>query len=375
MKSNLHLPRALGPPRAIGPTAAFTLVELIGVVAVIFVLALAVLPAMLRQLDDLERSYEESALASLAGGLRSYVLATRTVPGTNTIATDLANQLGWTVAAVQTNGRGVRRFFIPDPDTRIGTNRTLPYIQTNIPAVSLPTNQPTNRFMIVSTLRSVLPPSVFPGCSTNAVAFKNAWEGADGARPTGWSDGDWSDIMIQRVDLKRLYTQVILNSTALTNGKFSLDDTNNHRSLPRIPFTAHLLQGTELGLHTNTGALQFRQIVQGAGGLTNRAPFYPGPSFVFEKGTWRGKLFLTTASQQRNGMDLQGAYEIFMSGPLRANAGSVTQSTLTWNFYNFMSNYVYWASTTGGSSFAAAKKAAVTNSFNSIKSDLSYYCK
>ena len=365
---------------------AFTLVELIGVVAVIFILALAVMPAMLKQMYDVERTKEQATLQALGAGLHSYVLSTRIIPGTNTIATDLANQLGWAAADVRTNGRGVLRYFILDPATRIGTNAVLPYVQTNILAANLPTNQPTNRFLIVTTLRSVLPVSVTRGCATNTVAFQNAWDSDEGVRPASWSDGDWGDILIQRVNLQSLFQQVILNSIVAsndvsypaTNGEFSLDVTNNHAPLPRTPFSAYVLQGTRLGLHANGGGLQVLQVIQGAGGLTNGAPFYPAPSFVYEKGnagqgagSWRGKLFLTTAAQQLKGPDLQGAYEVFMSGPVRANAGGVTQATLTWNFYNYMSNYVTWAS----NSFSASKKTAVSNSFNAIKSDLSYYCK
>ena len=263
--------------------------------------------------------------------------------------------------------------------SRFGTNRTLPYIQTNI--LNLPPNQPTNRFLIFTTMRSVLPASVFPGCSTNAVAFKNAWEGDDGTRPTGWTDGDWSDILIQRVDLKQLFTQVVLNSVRVTNGslvttnfgEYSIDNTNNHVALsPTVPLSVYLLQGTRLGLHTNGGALQVLQIIQGAAGLTNRAPYYPGPSFVFERGAWRGKLFLTPAAENRTGVDLQSAYNLFMLGPVRANPGAPSQAVLTENFRNYMSNYVNWA----GAGFpTTATKTAVSNSLVAIKSNLGLYCK
>ena len=368
-------PPSSWPRGPVSDRAAFTLVELIGVVAVICILALAVLPALLKQLDDTARAQEIATLKRLGNGLQSYVLTTRIIPGTNTIATDLAGQLGWSVSEVRTNLRGSSRVFLMDPNTRIGTNRSLPYIQTNILVANLPTNQPTNRFMIITSMRGggVLPTSVTAGGATNSAAFQQIWESDDGVQPSGWTGGgDWSTILVERVDLRNLFVQVILNSSATNNGEFSVDDPNDHLTLPRIPFTTYLLQGTMLGLHTNGGALQLMQVVQGSSQLTNRQPYYPCPSFVFEKGAWRGKLFMTTDAQKRTGVDLQGAYEVFMSGALRSNAGGVTQSTLTWNLYNFMSNYVNWAA---GGTFAAAKKTAVTNSFNAIKSDLSYYCK
>ena len=355
------------------------MLELIGVLAIMCILAMALVPAVLRKMDDLERANEEKQLQALAGALRSSVLATRVIPSTNTIVANLATQLGWSADDVRTNGRGMLRYFIVDPATAIGTNRTLPYTQTNIPAAGLPTTQPTNRFLILSTLRSSQA-TVAADCAADAAHFQSAWESDEGIAPTsattGWPTADWGDVLIQRVDLRTLFTQVILNSSPGTNGEFSLDNTNNHLTLPRVPFSAYLLQGTKLGLHTNGGALQIMQIVQGAGGVTNRAPFFPGPSFVFERGNWRGKLFLTTAGQQRNGLDLQGAYEIFTSGPTRVDTGGLKYGgvgpyTITGNFYNFMSNYVNWSV----AGFTAGTKAAVTNSFNAIRSDLSYYCK
>ena len=115
---------------------------------------------------------------------------------------------------VRANGRGVQRYFIVDPATAIGTNRTLPYTQTNIPAAGLPTTQPTNRFIILSSLCSSQA-TVAADCATAAAHFQSAWESDEGialtSATTGWPTADWGDVLIQRVDYR-----YDTNMTALT---------------------------------------------------------------------------------------------------------------------------------------------------------------
>jgi len=354
------------------------MVELLGVIAVIFLLAMAVQPALMKQLDIVARGQEQTNLVTIASGLKSYIMINHRIPGTNTIVSDVASQLGWLASAVQTNAMGCPRYFLVDParpSQSVGTNLALPFTQ----AAAGPTNPPVNRVLLVTTMRTVLPTSVTIGCATNSAAFSNLWISADGTSPNGWSDGSWDDIMVQRVNLGSLFVQVVLNSSSVTNGEYSLDNTNNHIALPYLPYSGYFLQGSTLGLHTNGGGLQSLEVLQNYGGGSRfgnaTTYFYQCPSFVFEKGFWRGALYQTSSIGYTNGAGtfLQSAYDIFMLGPPRANSFGVTQASLTWDFYLFMSNYVYWASSGSGGSFAAAKKAAVTNSYNAIKSDLSYY--
>ncbi len=356
----------------------FSLVEMIGVLAIILILALAVQPSLMKQMDTVSRAQERSSLQTISDALNSYILLNHRIPGTNTIMTDVANQLGWLPGQVQTNALGGGRYFLVDPtvpNPSTGTNLSLPF--TEVPGG--PTNPPVNRVVLVTSMRTSIPASVLVGCTTNAVAFSNLWNAADGVSPIGWVDGSWDDIMVQRINLGPLFVQVILNSSSVTNGEYSIDGTNSHAALPKVPYSAYFLQGAVLGLHTNGGGLQSLQVLQpyaGVNRLTNNASyFFQVPSYVFDKGYWRGGLYVTASTGNTNGSGdvMQSAYDIFMSGPPRANAFGVTQSSLTWDFYNFMSNYVYYAGAANGGSFAAAKKAVVTNSFISVMSDLTYY--
>lgn len=346
MKTLSLLPRRA----ATGPRRAFSMIEMLGVLVIIVILALALLPALIKQADITARDLEATNQRALADGLQTCVLKTRTVPAPATMAADIAAQLGWLVSDVATNARGYTRYFIADPALRLGTsNGTLPYVQGTNGSI-----QPINpRVMILSSMGQDLPATVTSGPATNATVFEQIWASADGVAPSEALAGvcRWDDVVIQRQNLGLLFTQVILNNNPSTGyttnnlGRYSVDNTNQHVRLPAVPFSAWFLKGTALGLHGSSGALQVLQVLQDCPQLTNGSPYFISPSFVYEKGVWRGKLFLEPdGGLVRCGADLQAAYDVFMSGPPNTyKVGSSTQTTVTWSMYMFMSNYCNWA--------------------------------
>src|SRR5678815_1258884 len=62
------------------PQRAMTLIEMIGVLTVIAILAGATIPAALRILDRLAAEKEAATLQSLADALKDGILKTRTIP-------------------------------------------------------------------------------------------------------------------------------------------------------------------------------------------------------------------------------------------------------------------------------------------------------
>jgi hypothetical protein len=319
---------------------------------VIVILSLAIVPALMRQADMTARDLEAGTCKLIVSGLESCTVKTRTIPGTNTMAQDVALQLGWLTSDVNVNSRGRPRYFVVDPNLRIGTtNGTLPYVQTNTGSI-----QPISpRLMVVTTLGRELPSAAI---SPTAAQFEQIWNSADRTAPTGWTNGGfWEDIVVERVNLGLLFVQIILNNNptpALTNmlGRYSVDFTNSQRYLPTNgPLTTFLLKGSALGLHNSYGALQVVQVLTDTPQTNNTAyyKYYQFPSFVYDYGVWRGKMFLgPNGGLTRCGADLQAAYEVFMSGsPNVYKVGGVNQSTVTWSMYLFMSNYVNWASSVG----------------------------
>jgi len=348
----------------------FSMVELLAVLCVLAILGAAVAPSLLRALEAESKRREAQALSSISRGLREYVLQARQVPALAVLAGHVAQILGWPIQSVQTNAFGQARLFLYDPDLRIGstTASTLPYTQGTLGA----SNVAGARFMAISSLNSPLP-AILTQPGTNAAAvFAGIWEAPDETAPAGWTwGGKWDDIKIQRLNLAPLFTQVVLNNETAQMGRYSIDGTNTHVALPSNPFAAHFIARTALGLHDHLGGLQAIQVVPDVTAGTNNLAYAFAPSYVYELGIWRGRLFMGIPPPSRSGQDLQAAYEIFISVPPNVyKVGGVNQSSLTWSMYLFMSNYVVWAN----SGFSAGARSAVVASQSSLSSQLSTYC-
>jgi type II secretory pathway pseudopilin PulG len=341
----------------------------IGVMAVMAILALALMPTELRQIDAAARQKETEALSVMVGGLRNHILDSRSLPAAGTVFSNVARTIGWQLASVQTNARGNPRLYLVDPALRVGTNTaaTLPFVQ---PLLGV-TNVEGGRLMLVSGLGQSLPASVTQAGTNAATVFEMLWNAGEDVAPVGWTGGDWADVKIGRLSLLPMFTQVVLRNQSTQTGRFSIDRTNNQVTLPSAAFSSLYLVRTLLGLHSDTGQLQAAQVLQDVVTLTNGPPHYLCPTFVYEDGQWRGEYYKGTSAQKHNGETLQWACELFLSGPPNVyQVGSVTPASLTGKMYLFMSNYVVWAE--GG--FQSGQKAAVTAAQAAMESELGTYC-
>lgn len=364
------------PRSPVAQLRAFSLVEMLGVLTVITIMAMAVMPTLLRRIDKAAKDTESAALQQLGAGLKEYILDSRTVPSAATVHSNIANELGLQTSQVASNSRGNPRFYLVDPHFRLGSNHigNLPYVQGIYGCTN---NNDDLRVLLITSMGEALPSIITNwGASSNTV-FDGIWNAPDFTMPAGWSwGGNWADIMVQRLSLEPLFVQVALNNNSAQMGRISIDTTNTTVALPSTNFSPYYLSRTVLGLHSDTGVLQVKQVLQDVSSPTNTPSTCLAPSFVYDQGIWRGRLFATQAApgstQAHTPLDLQAAYNLFMSGPANVygTSGKISQTNVTVTMYRFMSNYVYWAS----NSFPAGGKATVTTAQSAMSSEVGNYC-
>ena len=154
------------------PLRSFSLIELIGVLTVIAILAAVLAPSLIRQMDRIAGEQESAALRSLSDALQQSIMRKCYIPDASDWATNIAAELGVDLADVTINSRRQPRFFLIDPALRIGNNNPglLPYNQagwgsvvTNNGGVIVPPL--SARLVILTSIGRALPAGL-----TNGVA-------------------------------------------------------------------------------------------------------------------------------------------------------------------------------------------------------------
>jgi hypothetical protein len=319
--------RSRGPGRA-----GFSVIELVGVLAIMAILAVALIPALMKGYDRAARENESRSLESMGTGLRGHIVRFQNIPNHTNYAPVLATELGWQVSDVLTNARGMRRVFLIDP--WITNTLQVPYTQSSIGLTNPIT--PFVRVIFLSSVGAPLPGSLVSGIASSPTVFSNIWNAAELAVPTGWTwKGNGEDLRMCRVDLDSLFVPVVLNYDTYTvnstnRGRFTIG-TSVTNILPIIPsYTASFIKGSVLGLHSHSDSantLQVREVVQ-----------HP-LSFVYEKDAWRGQLFLGRGLRLTSGLDLQAAHDLFVASPSNMNAQGSPMATPTL-VVNALSNYM-----------------------------------
>src|SRR5262245_44622147 len=86
-------------------TRGFTLIEIIGVTAVIAALAALIAPSIIRRVDRAAWTRETADLNSIADAYTQSILRTKTIPSFTNLASAVASEMSLPVSAVTTNAR------------------------------------------------------------------------------------------------------------------------------------------------------------------------------------------------------------------------------------------------------------------------------
>jgi prepilin-type N-terminal cleavage/methylation domain-containing protein len=308
--------------------SGFTLLEMIGALAIMAILAAAVVPRVIKSMDRAAYTKEAADLKAINDALVLQILSTKSIPSETTWAQAVA---GWTmrpVTNITTTPRGHARAFLIDAG---GWANSLPYTQgTN--GATAPTNA---RVMIVSTIACDLSLTSAKLATAN---FTDIWNTPEGSKPSTWSawPGNGADLLIQRINLEPLFHRLILANRDGTNSAaaFSILPLTDTLSVsPGVGWNVLYLDGTTVTLKSNT-------VVQTALLLTHDV------SFVFENGYWRGHISPVSVSDS-SGTFAQTAIN-FGGSTWNFNAGQgggkgASQLSVLTAFYSFMFNYTLWA--------------------------------
>jgi prepilin-type N-terminal cleavage/methylation domain-containing protein len=242
---------------AVRVKSGFTLIEMIGVMAIMAILAAVVVPNGLRAIDRASVSAEQKTLTNLGGEVRRYLHDYGSPPGTATWAADISAYSEISQLNIATNTRQMNRLYFLDPDPTPGAFHM--------------------RAIILSSMRQGM---TLPTSLTTA-QFDALWRTLDGTVPSSASWNGWTAfaadyLVIERVNFKADYHDIILsNSSGLSTPPVSTIAAYEVRSSrgvliqsgtvqPGNSFPLTLVQNVRINLYpgpTATGNIDFTYVV------------------------------------------------------------------------------------------------------------------
>jgi len=250
---------------ASGPAvAAFTLIEMIGVLAILTILAGVVTPNILHSIERAEVRAEADTLHALGGQIALY-LRDNAAPPTSAVPPALPN---WTTqlsfyaslnaADILTNKRQMTRLYVPDP---IAINQ---------------------RSMLISSMRTGL---ALPAAATISANFQAVWNTVDGTVPAAPGWGAWTAgpggnieyLVIERINLASVYRNELLAwSVTLNNASGSaasyqiISATGGPGAIVPVANLTHptltpLYSRDRLNLFNKLGVLNYTYVISNSG--------------------------------------------------------------------------------------------------------------
>jgi len=342
---------------------------MVGVLAVLAILATALAPSFVRQMDKTSGDQESAALKSLGDALqRSIMRYPHYIPSEADWASTVAIELGTDITSVTNSPRRQPRVFLIDPALQIGLNgRGLPYSQTSAGSVVtngsgavIPPVSP--RVMILSSIGRALPAGLVSGVASDA-NFTNIWNSADGTVPpapvfSGWAGGV-DDLKVQRIDLSPLFVELQLTrnvSSCCPSYSIDLDSLNSSISVSGSisDWPGYFIQNSILYLYNDPA-----HPLPGGGYLDSQQILIRNNSFIYDQNVWRGSI---GGEGLLAGLDIASVVDRYMAAYPNVNAQYRTnqQAVVVQSMINFMDRYNDWAAA-GFPTNSAPTYAAVTN--------------
>lgn len=226
-------------------TKGFTLMELIGVMAIMALLAATVAPSLVKTVDRAYGDAESVNIKQLADALQQAIIETKRIPTQTT--SDWVNTLSAYISLsknqIEFNGRNFRRRIYIDPMFFTSTNTNFPgYVQST----GLTTAPVSPRIMIISDLARHAPAAP----NTNA-AFTQIWDQTSGATVI---EGD--KVKIQRLHLAPLFHRLLLTNSKPQQPSYRLENGSNSPVPPASGgadgnLTRYVMHNTRISLYVD----------------------------------------------------------------------------------------------------------------------------
>ena len=266
---------------------AFSLIEMIGVMAIIAIVATIITPNLARRISRINGEKEDDTLGVLADGLVRYVKAYQGIPGGSTWVTNVSTMTGVPVKQVRyfnsdTNNARVYLIHPAFVPTNAATTDPL-WTQTSSGATSV-TNA---KIIILSSQKANLALPVSSGKAASSAAFDAIWDWnfdpVTKAPPAGWPvswNGNGEYLHVQRINLAGQFYRVTFSNSqfpsvypAVQFGSASSVTLNSTSAID-----AYYIQSTYLRLYKDSGAGGALDLSYGVESAMN---------FLYESNRWR----------------------------------------------------------------------------------------
>ena len=266
----------------------FTLIEMIGVLAIIAIVATIITPNLARRMSRANGEKEDQVLSVLADGLVRAVRSGQSIPGANSWVTNISTQTGLPVnevryvnPSVTANGRVYLIHPAFAPTNAAGTDPL--WAQTSSGAASV-TNA---KVIIISVHKPGLALPVTSGRAASTAVFDAIWDWnfdpATKAPPTGWpaawtANGEY--LHVQRINLLSEFNRVTFSNahypSLYPSAQFGSAASTTLNTAAAID--AWYLCGTYLRLYKDSGA---------GGALDLSHSIVTAMNFLYESNRWR----------------------------------------------------------------------------------------
>lgn len=196
----------------IGRARGFSLLEMIGVLSVMAILAGALAPSVFQILEEAYQEAEERSLETIADALESYIRRNKVIPSvaTNDWTVAVADHASLSPQLVLTNEKNFNRRLYADPMFFTTSNQAWTgYTQTQ----GLATMPNSPRLMLVSDLDG----NVSANLNTNA-RFSDVWEQNIGALLV-----ESDTLLIERINLAPLFVRAVLMNANTSQAGYALE--------------------------------------------------------------------------------------------------------------------------------------------------------